>query len=175
MTHNGPAVDRPGEHDPGPGRRLGVDVGSVRVGVALSDPAPVLASPLVTLSRDERSGSDLDRLSELVTEHEVVEVVVGLPKTLAGRHGPAAASAAAYATALAARIRAVPVRLGDERLTTVTASRMLSQRGVRGKRQRAVVDQAAAVEILQAWLDARAAAISRVQDRVGKGSPEDAE
>jgi putative Holliday junction resolvase len=152
-----------------------VDVGSVRVGVALSDPAPVLASPLVTLSRDERSGSDLDRLSELVTEHEVVEVVVGLPKTLAGRHGPAAASAAAYATALAARIRAVPVRLGDERLTTVTASRMLSQRGVRGKRQRAVVDQAAAVEILQAWLDARAAAISRVQDRVGKGSPEDAE
>jgi putative Holliday junction resolvase len=152
-----------------------VDVGSVRVGVALSDPAPVLASPLVTLSRDERSGSDLDRLSELVTEHEVVEVVVGLPKTLAGRHGPAAVGAVAYATALAERVGPVPVRLGDERLTTVTASRMLSQRGVRGKRQRAVVDQVAAVEILQAWLDARAAAISRSQDRVGESSPEGAE
>src|SRR5438046_9428618 len=95
--NEGPAVDRPGAQDPGPGRRLGVDVGSVRVGVALSDPAPVLASPLVTLSRDERSGRDLDRLAELVTEHEVVEVVVGLPKTLAGRHGPAAAGAGAYA------------------------------------------------------------------------------
>jgi putative Holliday junction resolvase len=166
VTHDGPAADRPGAHDPGPGRRLGVDVGTVRVGVALSDPAPVLASPLVTLSRDERSGSDLDRLAELVTEHEVVEVVVGLPKTLAGRHGPAAAGAVAYATELARRVGAVPVRLGDERLTTVTASRVLAQRGVRGKKQRAVVDQAAAVEILQAWLDARGAAIQR--DRGGE-------
>jgi putative pre-16S rRNA nuclease len=152
-----------------------VDVGSVRVGIALSDPAPVIASPLVTLSRDERSGSDLDRISELVTEHEVVEVVVGLPTTLAGRHGPAAIGAVAYATALSGRIGAVPVRLGDERLTTVTASRMLSQRGVRGKKQRAVVDQAAAVEILQAWLDARAAAVRREIDRVGESSPEGAE
>jgi putative holliday junction resolvase len=147
--------DRPGHDDPGPGRRLGVDVGSVRVGVALSDPAPVLASPLVTLSRDERSGSDLDRLAELVVEHEVVEVVVGLPRTLAARHGKAAAIATSYARKLARRVRPVPVRLADERLTTVSATRMLSDRGVRGKRQRAVVDQAAAVEILQAWLDGR--------------------
>lgn len=175
MTHDVAAADRPGESDPGPGRRLGVDVGSVRVGVALSDPAPVLATPLVTLSRDERSRSDLDQLAELVTEHEVVEVVVGLPKTLAGRHGPAAAGAVAYAEALAERVGPVPVRLGDERLTTVTASRMLSQRGVRGKRQRAVVDQAAAVEILQAWLDARASALRRQDDRVGEGSPEGVE
>jgi putative Holliday junction resolvase len=149
-----------------------VDVGSVRVGVALSDPAPMLATPLVTLARDERSGRDLDQLVELVAEHEVVEVVVGLPRTLAGRHGPAAESAVAYATALADRIGDVPVRLGDERLTTVTASRMLSQRGVKGKKQRAVVDQAAAVEILQAWLDGRAAAIQRRSDQVGKSSPE---
>ncbi|TCO49861.1 putative Holliday junction resolvase [Actinocrispum wychmicini] len=141
-------------------------MGTVRVGVALSDPAPVLASPLVTLSRDERSGSDLDRLAELVTEHEVVEVVVGLPRTLAGRHGPAAAGAVAYATELARRVGSVPVRLGDERLTTVTASRVLAERGVRGKKQRAVVDQAAAVEILQSWLDARGAAIQR--DRGGE-------
>lgn len=148
--------DRPGPDDPGPGRRLGVDVGSVRVGVAISDPGPVLATPLVTLSRDERSGSDLDRLAELVVEHEVVEVVVGLPRTLAARHGQAAAIATSYARKLARRVRPVPVRLADERLTTVTATRMLSDRGVRGRRQRAVVDQAAAVEILQSWLDGRA-------------------
>jgi putative Holliday junction resolvase len=148
--------DRPVHGDPGPGRRLGVDVGSVRVGVALSDPGPVLATPLVTLSRDTRSDSDLDRLAELVVEHEVVEVVVGLPRTLAARHGKAAAIATGYARKLARRVRPVPVRLADERLTTVSATRMLSDRGVRGKQQRAVVDQAAAVEILQAWLDGRA-------------------
>jgi putative Holliday junction resolvase len=153
--------DRPGESDPGPGRRLAVDVGSVRVGVALSDPGPVLATPLVTLSRDERSGSDLDRLAELVAEYEVVEVVVGLPRTLSARHGAAAEAAVAYAEQLSSRIGPTPVRLADERLTTVSASRMLTQRGVRGKRQRAVVDQAAAVEILQAWLDARAAVLRR--------------
>ena len=138
-----------------------MDVGSVRVGVALSDPAPTLASPLVTLSRDEQSGADLDRLAQLVAEHEVVEVVVGLPRTLSARHGTAAQAAAAYAEELSARIDPIPVRLADERLTTVSASRMLSERGVRGKRQRAVVDQAAAVEILQAWLDARAALLRR--------------
>lgn len=86
--------------------------------------------------------------------------MVGLPRTLAGRTGQSAEAALSYADALAARL-AVPVRLADERLTTVTASRMLSQRGVKGGKQRAVVDQAAAVEILQAWLDGRAAALAR--------------
>lgn len=145
--------------DPGPGRRLAVDVGAVRVGIALSDPAPMLATPLVTLQRDETGGADLRQLTDLVAEHEVVEVIVGLPKTLAGRHGAAAEAAESYAEALAERIDPIPVRFSDERLTTVTASRMLSQRGVRGKRQRAVVDQVAAVEILQAWLDARSQTI----------------
>ncbi|HEX2299855.1 MAG TPA: Holliday junction resolvase RuvX [Pseudonocardiaceae bacterium] len=138
------------------GRRLGVDVGEVRVGVALSDPSGVLATPLVTLTRDTRYGSDLDALAALVIEHEVIEVVVGLPRTLAGRHGPAARAAQDYAHALAGRLApSVPVRLTDERLTTVAAARMLTARGVRGRKQRAVVDQAAAVEILQGWLDAR--------------------
>ncbi|GAA4869482.1 MULTISPECIES: Holliday junction resolvase RuvX [Saccharopolyspora] len=141
--------------DPGPGRRIGVDVGAVRVGLALSDPAPFLATPLVTLRRDEAGGADLGELAALVAEHEVVEVVVGLPTTLAGRHGTAAQLAQSYGEALAERIAPVPVRFSDERLTTVTASRMLSQRGVKGKKQRAVVDQAAAVEILQAYLDSR--------------------
>lgn len=88
-------------------------------------------------------------------------MVVGLPKTLAGRHGSAAELAQDYADRLAALIAPVPVRLVDERLTTVTASRMLSQRGVKGRKQRSVVDQAAAVEILQAWLEARAGAVRR--------------
>lgn len=134
------------------GRRLGVDVGSVRVGVAVSDPAGVLATPLATLRRDERSGSDLRQLVELVAEYEVVEVVVGLPRTLAGREGPAAVAARSYADALAPLL-SVPVRMVDERLTTVVASRALSDRGVKGRKQRAVVDQAAAVAILQGWLD----------------------
>lgn len=136
------------------GVRVGVDVGAVRVGVALSDPGGVLATPLVTLRRDAKNGSDIEELARLVEEHSVVEIVVGLPRTLAGHHGPAAVAAQDYADALAARIPQVPVQLSDERLTTVIASRTLSGRGVRGKRQRAVVDQAAAVAILQSWLDA---------------------
>ncbi len=136
------------------GRRLGVDVGSVRVGVALSDPYGMLATPLTTLLRDQRAGADIERLAWLVVEHEVVEVVVGLPRTLAGRHGPAAQAAQSYAETVAERIAPVPVRLTDERLSTVAATRSLRDSGVKGRRQRAVVDQAAAVHILQAWLDA---------------------
>lgn len=147
------------------GRRLGVDVGDVRVGVALSDPSGVLATPLVTLKRDMRSGADLDALAALVVEHEVVEVVVGLPRTLSGRHGPAASAAQEYARSLAGRLgEAVAVTLTDERLTTVSAARMLAGRGVRGRRQRAVVDQAAAVEILQGWLDAGRCADSGAEE-----------
>jgi putative holliday junction resolvase len=142
------------------GRVLGVDVGAVRVGVALSDPAGVLATPLVTLDRDETTWSDLDQLVDLVVEHEVVEVVVGLPRTLAGREGPAAEAALGYADDLREvfderGVSGVPVTMADERLSTVTAGRMLSDRGVKGRAQRRVIDQAAAVAILQTWLDAR--------------------
>src|ERR1700761_6776238 len=142
------------------GRILGVDVGAVRVGVALSDPAGTLATPLVTLDRDETTWSDLDRLVELVTEHEVVEGVVGLPRTLAGREGPAAQAARAYVDDLREVLAEnamtdLPITLADERLTTVSATRMLSDRGVKGRAQRRVIDQAAAVGILQTWLDAR--------------------
>jgi putative Holliday junction resolvase len=134
------------------GPRLGVDVGKVRIGVAISDPDGILATPLVTVAR---GAGDLRKLAELVAGHEVVEVVVGLPVTLAGREGPAAVDAREYAEALASTIAPVPVRLADERMSTVVASRRLAERGVRGRRQRAVVDQAAAVEILQSWLDAQ--------------------
>ena len=140
------------------GRRLGIDVGSVRVGVALSDPSGVLATPLATVPRDVEGGSDLRTIAELVAEHEAVGVVVGLPRTLAGTEGPAAAAARAFADALGAVLAsgggAVPIELSDERLTTVVATRQLRQRGVPGRKQRALVDQAAAVAILQGWLDA---------------------
>lgn len=142
------------------GVRLGVDVGQVRVGVARSDPHGILATPLVTLARDLTTGpeavpSDLAQLAQLVTEHEAVEVVVGLPVNLAGRRGPAAQHVLAYVRRLTEVITPVPVTLTDERMSTVVASRRLAERGVRGKRQRAVVDQAAAVEILQSWLEAQ--------------------
>jgi putative Holliday junction resolvase len=140
------------------GVRLGVDVGSVRVGVARSDRDGILATPVVTLRRDTKAGADLEALAALVAEHEVVEVLVGLPRSLSGREGPAATAARAYADRLAARIAPVPVRLVDERLTTVSAERTLAERGVRGRARRRVVDQAAAVVILQAALDADRAA-----------------
>jgi len=141
------------------GVRLGVDVGTVRVGVAVCDPDGILATPLVTLRRDlnpdtDRIPDDVAELMRLVEVHESVEVVVGLPVTLAGTEGLAATHARAYAQLLARAITPVPVRLTDERMSTAAASRRLSERGVRGGRRRAVVDQAAAVEILQGWLDA---------------------
>ncbi|MCW6008996.1 Holliday junction resolvase RuvX [Micromonospora sp. CPCC 205371] len=142
------------------GVRIGVDVGQVRVGVAVCDPDGILATPLVTLRRDlnvdiDAQPSDIVELARLVDAYQSVEVVVGLPVTLAGRDGPAAVQVRAYADRLARVISPVPVRLYDERMSTVAATRRLAERGVRGKRQRAVVDQAAAVEILQGWLDAQ--------------------
>jgi putative holliday junction resolvase len=137
-----------------PGRRLGVDVGTVRVGVALSDATGTLASPLETLRR-AKDQSDLDHLAGLVVTHEVVEVVVGLPRHLSGASGASARDASAYAEALASRIGDVPVHLVDERLSTVTAASHLRAGGISARRQRPVIDQAAAVVILQSHLDGR--------------------
>lgn len=146
--------DRPGIDDPGRGRRFGVDVGTVRIGVALSDPDGILATPLETVRRD-RNGGHLRRLAALVAENDVVEVVVGLPRTLADRAGSSARDAVALAEELAGRISPVPVRLADERLTTVGAARSLREAGIRAKDQKGKIDQAAAVAILQGWLDQR--------------------
>ena len=133
-----------------PGVRVGVDVGSVRVGVATCDPAGLIATPVSTLSRGK---GDLDALATLVAEREAVEVLVGLPTSLSGQAGPAAAAAEAYAGELAARVP-VPVRLVDERFSTVGAQRDLRDSGVDTRRGRSVIDQAAAVIILQGALDA---------------------
>ncbi|AQA05715.1 Holliday junction resolvase RuvX [Mycobacterium sp. MS1601] len=146
--------DRPGGDDPGRGRRLGVDVGTVRIGVATCDPDGILATPVETVRR-ESSGRHLRRLRQLVQEYEAVEVIVGLPRTLADRAGTSALDAIDIADQLAQRIAPVPVRLADERLTTVTAQRSLREAGIKARGQRSVVDQAAAVAILQGWLDQR--------------------
>ena len=138
-------------------------MGSVRIGVAASDPDGILATPVATVHRD-RTGKHLRRLAELATELEAVEVIVGLPRTLADRTGPSAQDAielaCKLAEVLARRTPPTPVRLADERLTTVSALRSLRAAGIRSKAQRAVIDQAAAVAILQSWLDQRRAAVA---------------
>ncbi|MQA85432.1 MAG: Holliday junction resolvase RuvX [Streptosporangiales bacterium] len=136
------------------GIRLGIDVGTVRVGVARCDAGGLLATPLATVRRGR---GDLDRIAELAAEHAAIEAVVGLPTSLSGRSGPAAQAAREFAGRLAARLAPLPVRLVDERLTTVSAERILRESGVRGRAQRRVVDQAAAAVILQAALDAERA------------------
>jgi len=139
------------------GVRVGVDVGTVRVGVARSDPSGILATPVETVRRDPARRSDLDRIVEIVAECEAIEIVVGLPTGLSGREGDAAAGARKYAVDIARRVAPVSVRVVDERLTTVTAHRSLREAGVKGRRHRPVVDQVAAVVILQSALDAERA------------------
>lgn len=134
-----------------PGVRLAVDVGSVRIGVAASDPSGLLASPVETV---RRGSGDLARLRALVTERDAMEVLVGLPRSLSGRDGAAAGLAREFAGALAGELGEIPVRLVDERMSTVSATRDLRAAGLAGRKQRAVVDQAAAVVFLQAALDA---------------------
>jgi len=132
------------------GVRIGIDPGDARIGVARSDPTGFLATPVETVRRGR---GDLARIARLAREAEAVEIVVGLPRSLSGSEGPAAARVRDFAGALAVRVAPVPVRLQDERLTTVSAEAMLRDRGKKGASRRAVVDQAAAVLILQHALD----------------------
>jgi len=131
-----------------PGVVLAVDVGTVRVGVAASDPHRILASPVETVPAPGHA-----RVAALAAERAAVLVVVGLPTSLSGRSESASADMArAYADVLAALMAPVPVELVDERLTTVAATAALRASGRTGKRARAVVDQAAAVALLEAVL-----------------------
>ncbi len=132
------------------GVRLGLDPGDARIGVARSDPTGFLATPLETVRRGR---GDVRRLRTLVAEVEAVEVVVGLPRSLSGGEGPAAIKVREFAAVLARQIDPVPVRLCDERLTTVSAESMLRDRGRTGADRRSVVDMAAAVLILQNAMD----------------------
>lgn len=134
------------------GVRLAVDVGTVRVGVARSDADGALAVPVQVLARD-RQGSDLALLRDLVGELEPIEVVVGLPRSLSGAEGPAARAARDYARRLSAVVTPTPVRLVDERLSTVEATRRLQAAGRSAKASRRIVDAEAAVVILTTALD----------------------
>ncbi len=133
-------------------RTLGVDLGSVRVGVALSDPTGTLASPLAVLPR---TADLLDRLCGLAQEHGVGAVVVGLPRSLDGRERQAAAAARAEAALLADRVD-VPVHLQDERLTTIVAHSSLAAAGRKARQRRGSVDASAAAVLLQSWLESPA-------------------
>jgi putative holliday junction resolvase len=134
------------------GRVLGLDLGAARIGLAISDDEGTLAVPLGTI----RTGApqDLRAVSALVQEHDVARVVVGNPLLMSGETGEASAHASAFAEALRALLH-IPVDLHDERLSTVEAERRLGDAGISGKRRRRVVDQTAAVVILQSYLDAR--------------------
>ncbi len=145
------------------GVRLGVDAGTVRVGIAVCDPEGTLATPLETL---RRGAGDLDRILALAAERDALEIVVGLPVSLSGREGAAAAAARDYASELADRLpahlgerRPQPVvRLVDERLSTSIAAREMRAAGVTSRRGRSIIDAAAAAVILQGALDAERAA-----------------
>lgn len=130
------------------GVRLAIDVGSVRVGVARSDPDGILAVPESTL---ERGGGTIDQVALLVSEYDAVVVYVGLPIGLDGRVGAAGRAAEEFALTLARRLD-VPVHLVDERLSTVSAQRSLQEAGRSARESRSFIDQAAAVVILEAAL-----------------------
>ena len=132
------------------GARLSVDVGLARIGVAACDPGGLLASPVATVKRGR---GDLDELARLTAEREAIAVIVGLPTGLSGHEGKSAADARGFAAALAGRIAPVPVRLVDERFTTVLAHDALRRGGRDSKARRPVVDQAAAALLLQGALD----------------------
>jgi putative Holliday junction resolvase len=132
-----------------PGVRLGVDVGTARIGVAKSDPAGMLATPVETVARDPKS---VVRLAQLAVELEAIEIVIGLPLALSGRETASTADARAVAGELATA-QQIPVRLVDERLSTVSAQTALQRSGRNAKNSRSVIDQVAAVIILQHALD----------------------
>ena len=139
--------------DPRAGARLGIDVGSVRIGVAVCDPSAVIATPLDVVARDARTHRDLAAIAEHAVQRAVIEVVVGWPKSLSGKETRAAGLARGFAEQLAATIAPTPVRLVDERLSTVEAARRLRGAGRDAKAARAVIDAAAAVVILESALE----------------------
>ena len=136
-------------------RVLALDLGSKRVGVAVSDRSGTIASPLTVLQRSGRPSLDHERIKALVEEEEAVLLVVGLPLSMDGSVGKAAQAALREVQALATVV-GVPVETFDERLTTVTADRMLMEFGMRAEGRRKIIDKVAAAIILQSWLDRRA-------------------
>lgn len=137
-------------------RALGLDLGTKRIGVAVSDRSGTIATPLTVIQRSGRRSLDHQRIAALVTEEEAEVLVIGMPLSLSGAAGPMARSAATEARELSTVV-GVPVETYDERLTTVSADRVLMESGLRADQRRKVVDKVAAAVMLQAWLDSRAA------------------
>ena len=140
------------------GRRLGLDVGTARIGVATCDPDGILATPVETIrvaDGDPGWGAELRRLTELVDEYDAVGVVVGLPTSLKGRETASTAMARSFVAAVGEHSPGLAVEFTDERLTTVTAGAALHGAGRNTRKQRDVIDQAAAVVLLQAWMESR--------------------
>lgn len=135
-------------------RVLALDLGSKRIGIAVSDRSGTIASPLMVLQRSGRIATDHTRIKEIVEAEEAVLVVVGLPLSMNGSTGTAARAAIAEAAALATVV-GVPVETFDERRTTVTADRILLDAGKRAPERRKIIDKVAAAVILQTWLDGR--------------------
>jgi len=159
------------------GIKLGVDVGTVRVGVAICDRDSILATPYKTLDRNAKKNSDVRVIANLVEELGAVQVIVGLPRTMKGEEHASAKMATEYAELLAAelsaRALAVPVNLVDERLSSVSAHRNLHEAGMSSRNHRKVVDQVAAAGILQHALDMQKARGADVGRRVTAPSPSD--
>lgn len=148
-------------------RALGLDLGTKRIGVAVSNSDGTVATPLTTLERTTKKGkrrAEVDReLKALVDEWEIEVVVVGMPRSLDGGDGPAAKRAQTQVERLGVTL-GLPIETYDERFTTVIAQQSLTQLGVRSADQRHVVDQVAAATILQSWLDHRQAALDRLEN-----------
>ena len=132
------------------GRRLGIDVGAVRIGVAQCDPEGLIATPVATIPADKNT---IQVLCQMIEEIQAIELVVGLPTSLSGNEGEAAQKAREFAMRMHREIL-TPIRLVDERLSTVVATHAMRQSGVNARKGRGSIDQAAAVVILQSALDA---------------------
>ena len=143
-------------------RALGVDPGSKRIGLAVSDLSGTIASPLTVLQRSKSRQHDLSEIARIAVEEAADVIVIGLPLSMDGSQGKAAKAAIAEGRRLATLVD-VPIEMHDERLTTVTAERSMLDAGLNAVERRKVVDKVAAAIMLQSWLDTRAARQAREQ------------
>jgi putative holliday junction resolvase len=147
-------ADAPAEpSQTGNGRILGLDVGSRRIGIAISDPLGITAQGLETLQRRNKR-ADFEQLAKVIRQYEVKEIVVGLPLRMTGEQGTQAEKMRAFADELRKRF-GLPVHLWDERLTSVEANRLLRETEMSIEKRGKAVDRMAAVLILQSWMDSR--------------------
>ncbi|MFM9070754.1 MAG: Holliday junction resolvase RuvX [Acidimicrobiaceae bacterium] len=133
-------------------RSLGIDLGTRRIGVAMSDSSGVIASPLTVLTRSSTHAQDHKKIQELIDEYEVDCVVVGMPLSMSGKVGPAAKSAQDEINEMESAL-SVPVYSYDERLTSKTANESMMQANMKAQARRRIVDKIAAAVMLQGWLD----------------------